>query len=170
MEDVPFGYNSIHEKAFDLFFKHFEDSIRDRLSLALLENATRFAFYLPSNLRDEINCKFEQTEGINILLSMRLSDFGSVQSFFLGTIPVPDKDGIFKIDNNEYCVIGQLIRSPGLYLEEKDEGSWEATFVPYRGLWVSLNCNKDEVVTIRIGRSKEGEFTWEEFCPCRHKR
>lgn len=164
MEDVPFGYNSIHEKAFDLFFKRFEDSIRDRLSLALLENATRFAFYLPSNLRDEINCKFEQTEGINILLSMRLSDFGSVQSFFLGTIPVPDKDGIFKIDNNEYCVIGQLIRSPGLYLEEKDEGSWEATFVPYRGLWVSLNCNKDEVVTIRIGRSKEGEFTWEEFC------
>ena len=89
------------------------------------------------------------------------------QEVVLCEIPIMTETASFVINGAERVVVSQLHRSPGIIFEEDDEKKisalgkrlFFAKVIPYRGAWIELEFDLNNVLYVRIDRKKKFEAT-----------
>ncbi len=171
---------NIQNDAYRRFHGRFKNYLENIIAESCEEFRRNFAFQLVDNLRDHItlkfipqfaeaesNCtRFGCLDGDRIALiqlGIRLSSADSAKSIPLGYIPVPTADGTFILQGNEWQVLGQVIRSPGIHITKTSEKSFSASFIPYRGIWIEIKATGKGLSHVTIGRGPDNVLSWENF-------
>ncbi|NLX61824.1 MAG: DNA-directed RNA polymerase subunit beta [Tissierellia bacterium] len=85
------------------------------------------------------------------------------QEVFMGDFPLMTKKGTFIINGAERVVVSQLVRSPGVYYSEEIDKSgkrlYSATVIPNRGAWLEYETDSNDVVYVRIDRTRKLPIT-----------
>jgi DNA-directed RNA polymerase beta subunit len=89
------------------------------------------------------------------------------QEVVLCEVPMMTDTASFIINGAERVVVSQLHRSPGIIFEEDDEKKissigkklFFARIIPYRGAWIELEFDLNNVLFVRIDRKKKFEAT-----------
>lgn len=77
---------------------------------------------------------------------------------FLGDLPVMTLSGTFVVSGTDRVVIPRLQRTPGLYIEKKEEGTTNnqlVRIIPQCGPWLDFKLDRNSVVCYRIDGKKE---------------
>ena len=78
---------------------------------------------------------------------------------FMGDFPLMTENGTFIINGAERVIVSQLVRSPGAYYEENIDSSgkrlYNATIIPNRGAWLELESDANDVVFVRVDRTRK---------------
>ena len=78
---------------------------------------------------------------------------------FMGDFPLMSENGTFIINGAERVIVSQLVRSPGAYYEENIDSSgkrlYNATIIPNRGAWLELETDANDVVFVRVDRTRK---------------
>lgn len=81
------------------------------------------------------------------------------QEVFMGDFPLMTQNGTFIINGAERVIVSQLVRSPGVYyVETIDKTGKElhsATVIPNRGAWLEYETDSNDVLWIRIDRTRK---------------
>lgn len=81
------------------------------------------------------------------------------QEVFMGDFPLMTEKGTFIINGAERVVVSQLVRSPGVYFSKEIEKSgkvlYGASIIPNRGAWLEFEMDKNDVVYVRIDRTRK---------------
>ncbi|HWQ61983.1 MAG TPA: DNA-directed RNA polymerase subunit beta, partial [Negativicutes bacterium] len=81
------------------------------------------------------------------------------QEVFMGDFPLMTDNGTFIINGAERVIVSQLVRSPGVYYGESIDTSgkklYNATVIPNRGAWLELETDANEVVSVRVDRTRK---------------
>ena len=85
------------------------------------------------------------------------------QEVFMGDFPLMTVNGTFIINGAERVIVSQLVRSPGVYyVETIDKTGKElhsATVIPNRGAWLEYETDSNDVLWIRIDRTRKIPIT-----------
>ena len=85
------------------------------------------------------------------------------QEVFMGDLPLMTDTGTFIINGAERVVVSQLVRSPGVYFEEKIDKTgkklYSATVIPNRGAWLEYESDSNDVIHVRIDRTRKIPLT-----------
>ena len=85
------------------------------------------------------------------------------QEVFMGDLPLMTEKGTFIINGAERVVVSQLVRSPGVYfVEEIDKTGkrlYSSTLIPNRGAWLEYESDSNDVVYVRIDRTRKLPIT-----------
>lgn len=85
------------------------------------------------------------------------------QEVFMGDFPLMTENGTFIINGAERVIVSQLVRSPGVYyVESIDKTGKElhsATVIPNRGAWLEYETDSNDVLWIRIDRTRKIPIT-----------
>ncbi|MFH0925280.1 MAG: DNA-directed RNA polymerase subunit beta [bacterium] len=84
------------------------------------------------------------------------------QEVYLGEIPLMTERGIFIVNGTERTVVSQMHRSPGVFFSH-DKGKtvgggkvlYSARIIPYRGSWIELEFDSNDVLYVRIDRRRK---------------
>ena len=81
------------------------------------------------------------------------------QEVFMGDFPLMTDKGTFIINGAERVIVSQLVRSPGVYYGESIDASgkklYNATVIPNRGAWLELETDANDVVSVRVDRTRK---------------
>lgn len=81
------------------------------------------------------------------------------QEVFMGDFPLMTDTGTFIINGAERVIVSQLVRSPGAYYNETIDSSgkklYAATVIPNRGAWIELETDVNDVLSVRIDRTRK---------------
>ncbi|MBP2645515.1 MAG: rpoB [Firmicutes bacterium] len=81
------------------------------------------------------------------------------QEVFMGDFPLMTDTGTFIINGAERVIVSQLVRSPGVYYGETIDASgkklFNATVIPNRGAWLELETDANDVVSVRVDRTRK---------------
>ena len=81
------------------------------------------------------------------------------QEVFMGDFPLMTETGTFIINGAERVIVSQLVRSPGAYFGETIDTTgkhlYNATVIPNRGAWLELETDANDVVSVRIDRTRK---------------
>lgn len=81
------------------------------------------------------------------------------QEVFMGDFPLMTETGTFIINGAERVIVSQLVRSPGAYFGETIDTTgkhlYNATVIPNRGAWLELETDANNVVSVRIDRTRK---------------
>jgi DNA-directed RNA polymerase subunit beta len=81
------------------------------------------------------------------------------QEVFMGDFPLMTEKGTFIINGAERVVVSQLVRSPGVYYAEEidkvGKRLYSATVIPNRGAWLEYETDSNDVVYVRIDRTRK---------------
>ena len=81
------------------------------------------------------------------------------QEVFMGDLPLMTEKGTFIINGAERVVVSQLVRSPGVYYAEEidkvGKRLYSATVIPNRGAWLEYETDSNDVVYVRIDRTRK---------------
>ena len=81
------------------------------------------------------------------------------QEVFMGDFPLMTEKGTFIINGAERVVVSQLVRSPGVYYSvERDktgERLYSSTVIPNRGAWLEYETDSNDIVYVRIDRTRK---------------
>ncbi|EAX47692.1 DNA-directed RNA polymerase, beta subunit [Thermosinus carboxydivorans Nor1] len=81
------------------------------------------------------------------------------QEVFMGDFPLMTENGTFIINGAERVIVSQLVRSPGAYYGETIDTSgkklYNATIIPNRGAWLELETDANDVVSVRVDRTRK---------------
>ncbi|MEW6725267.1 MAG: DNA-directed RNA polymerase subunit beta [Bacillota bacterium] len=81
------------------------------------------------------------------------------QEVFMGDFPLMTPNGTFVINGAERVVVSQLVRSPGVYFNEQiDSGGkhlYFGTIIPNRGAWLEFESDANDIVYVRIDRTRK---------------
>ncbi|MCM8832460.1 MAG: DNA-directed RNA polymerase subunit beta [Candidatus Omnitrophica bacterium] len=84
------------------------------------------------------------------------------QNIYLCDVPLMTPRGTFIINGAERVIVSQLHRSPGVSFEEETEeevftglSTYVARIVPYRGTWIEIQFDANEVAHIILDRKKK---------------
>ncbi|EGO64230.1 DNA-directed RNA polymerase subunit beta [Acetonema longum] len=81
------------------------------------------------------------------------------QEVFMGDFPLMTETGTFIINGAERVIVSQLVRSPGVYYHETIDASgkklYNATVIPNRGAWLELETDANDVVSVRVDRTRK---------------
>jgi DNA-directed RNA polymerase subunit beta len=84
---------------------------------------------------------------------------GIEQTVFLGELPLMTDKGSFVINGAERVIVAQLHRSPGVFFDEITHPSGRrlhsARIIPYRGSWVSLKTDINDILYVYIDQTKK---------------
>ncbi|TJX12905.1 DNA-directed RNA polymerase subunit beta [Tissierella creatinini] len=92
-------------------------------------------------------------------------DTGEVkeQEVFMGDMPLMTEKGTFIINGAERVVVSQLVRSPGVYFGEEIDKTgkrlYSSTLIPNRGAWLEYESDSNDVVYVRIDRTRKIPIT-----------
>lgn len=126
-------------------------------------------FFL-SHRFDKPSCKISEArrKGLNydaplkVLTCLTNKKTGEIteQEVFLGDIPLMTPTGTFIINGIERTVVGQLVRSPGVFFSgiiDQSTGRmlYQAELRPLRGSWLEFSVNRNDVITVRIDRHRK---------------
>ena len=85
------------------------------------------------------------------------------QEVFMGDFPLMTKNGTFIINGAERVIVSQLVRSPGAYYSETIDKTGKrlhfAQVIPNRGAWLEYETDSNDVVYIRIDRTRKLPIT-----------
>ena len=81
------------------------------------------------------------------------------QNVFMGDFPLMTDNGTFIINGAERVIVSQLVRSPGVYydvaLDANGKELFFATVIPNRGAWLELETDSNDVVSVRVDRTRK---------------
>ncbi len=85
------------------------------------------------------------------------------QEIFMGDFPLMTEQGTFIINGAERVIVSQLVRSPGIYfaMEHDKTGKelYASTVIPYRGAWLEYENDVNDVLSVRIDRTRKIPIT-----------
>ena len=85
------------------------------------------------------------------------------QDVFMGDFPLMTEKGTFIYNGAERVVVTQLVRSPGPYYEVTVDKSnnklFATTIIPNRGAWIEYETDSNEVVSVRVDRTRKQPVT-----------
>ncbi|NLY08774.1 MAG: DNA-directed RNA polymerase subunit beta, partial [Tissierellia bacterium] len=85
------------------------------------------------------------------------------QEVFMGDLPLMTSKGTFIINGAERVVVSQLVRSPGVYYKEEPDKTGKSlvssTLIPNRGAWLDYETDSNDVVYVRIDRTRKTPIT-----------
>jgi DNA-directed RNA polymerase subunit beta len=120
----------------------------------------------------EEDCKvrgFTYSAPLRVLVRLRTKTkkgerVGEPKKVYFGEIPLMTDKGSFIINGNERILVNQLIRSPGVFFEEKEERQKETTIVrmlyrasiiPDKGSRIEFELSStSDILTVRIDKKK----------------
>ncbi len=81
------------------------------------------------------------------------------QEIFMGDFPLMTEQGTFVINGAERVIVTQLVRSPGIYYEQKFDKDGKklinATVIPNRGAWLEYETDSNDICYVRIDRNRK---------------
>ena len=81
------------------------------------------------------------------------------QNVFMGDFPLMTDNGTFIINGAERVIVSQLVRSPGVYydvqLDANGKELYFSTIIPNRGAWLELETDSNDVVAVRVDRTRK---------------
>ena len=81
------------------------------------------------------------------------------QEIFMGDFPLMTEQGTFIINGAERVIVTQLVRSPGIYYEQKYDKVGKklinSTVIPNRGAWLEYETDSNDVFSVRIDRTRK---------------
>ncbi|MBS4770135.1 DNA-directed RNA polymerase subunit beta [Carnobacteriaceae bacterium zg-ZUI240] len=81
------------------------------------------------------------------------------QEVFFGEFPLMTEMGTFIINGAERVIVSQLVRSPGVYYNDKMDKNGKRTFgttlIPNRGAWLEFESDAKDVAYARIDRTRK---------------
>lgn len=92
-------------------------------------------------------------------------DTGEVkeQDVFMGDFPLMTEQGTFIINGAERVIVSQLVRSPSVYYDKEIDKTgktlYSATVIPNRGAWLEYETDSNEIVYVRIDRTRKLPIT-----------
>ncbi len=96
---------------------------------------------------------------VNVRLINRETGEIKEQEVFMGDFPLMTDNGTFIINGAERVIVSQLVRSPGAYYNETIDTSgkklYNATVIPNRGAWLELETDANDVVSVRVDRTRK---------------
>lgn len=82
---------------------------------------------------------------------------------YLGDLPLMTEKGTFVVNGAERVVVSQLARSSGVYFKDTLDLSgrvlYFATIIPSEGVWIDVETDASDVITIRIGQTRKVPVT-----------
>ncbi|HHX77789.1 MAG TPA: DNA-directed RNA polymerase subunit beta [Firmicutes bacterium] len=85
------------------------------------------------------------------------------QEVFMGDFPLMTENGTFIINGAERVIVSQLVRSPGVYFDSQMDYSgkelFNATIIPNRGAWLEFETDLNDVIYVRIDRTRKVPVT-----------
>ena len=96
-------------------------------------------------------------------LKVRLTDKenGEIKEseVYMGDLPLMTENGTFIINGAERVVVSQLVKSPGVYFNEKldlaGNSLFGATVIPNRGAWFELEMDSAGIIYTRIDKTRK---------------
>jgi DNA-directed RNA polymerase subunit beta len=96
-------------------------------------------------------------------LKVRLTDRenGEIKEseVYMGDLPLMTENGTFIINGAERVVVSQLVKSPGVYFNERFDVSgkklYGATIIPNRGAWFELEMDSAGLIYTRIDKTRK---------------
>jgi len=121
-----------------------------------IERGESYAASLKGIFRLAINEKNEKTGEITLKEAPE-------QAVHLCDVPLMTGRGTFVINGAERVIVSQLHRSPGVSFEEEEEEEgvvisspvYVGRIVPYRGTWIEVEYDLNEIVHIKLDRKKK---------------
>lgn len=96
---------------------------------------------------------------VNVRLINRETGEIKEQEVFMGDFPLMTDNGTFIINGAERVIVSQLVRSPGVYYGETIDTTgkklYNATVIPNRGAWLELETDANDVVSVRVDRTRK---------------
>ena len=96
---------------------------------------------------------------VNVRLINRETGEIKEQEVFMGDFPLMTDTGTFIINGAERVIVSQLVRSPGAYYGETIDPTgkklYNATVIPNRGAWIELETDTNDVISVRIDRTRK---------------
>lgn len=81
------------------------------------------------------------------------------QEIFMGDFPLMTEQGTFIINGAERVVVSQLVRAPGIYysmqMDKTGKPLFSNTIIPNRGAWLEYETDSNDVVYVRIDRTRK---------------
>ena len=81
------------------------------------------------------------------------------QEIFMGDFPLMTEQGTFIINGAERVIVSQLVRSPGVYYamthDKTGKELFSSTVIPYRGAWLEYENDINDVISVRIDRTRK---------------
>ncbi len=81
------------------------------------------------------------------------------QEIFMGDFPLMTEQGTFITNGAERVIVTQLVRSPGIYYEQKFDKVGKklinSTVIPNRGAWLEYETDTNDVFSVRIDRTRK---------------
>ncbi|MDR5660020.1 DNA-directed RNA polymerase subunit beta [Serpentinicella sp. ANB-PHB4] len=85
------------------------------------------------------------------------------QEVFMGELPLMTDTGTFVINGAERVIVSQLVRSPGVYyskeIDKTGKDLFSATVIPNRGAWLEYETDSNDIVSVRIDRTRKQPVT-----------
>ncbi len=101
---------------------------------------------------------------VNVRLINRETGEIKEQEVFMGDFPLMTDTGTFIINGAERVIVSQLVRSPGAYygmdIDPTGKKLYNATVIPNRGAWIELETDTNDVVSVRIDRTRKMPVTY----------
>ncbi len=98
------------------------------------------------------------------LINHEMGDEVKEQEVFMGDFPLMTDTGTFIINGAERVIVSQLVRSPGAYYGETIDPTgkklYSATVIPNRGAWIELETDANDIVSVRIDRTRKMPVTY----------
>ena len=81
------------------------------------------------------------------------------QEVFMGDFPLMTEQGTFVINGAERVIVSQLVRSPGVYyhreIDTAGKDLFGCTVIPNRGAWLELETDANNVMYVRLDRTRK---------------
>jgi len=81
------------------------------------------------------------------------------QEVFMGDFPLMTETGTFIINGAERVIVSQLVRSPGIYYNREFDKTgkqlFSVTVIPNRGAWLEYETDSNDIVSVRIDRTRK---------------
>ena len=101
---------------------------------------------------------------VNVRLVNRETGEIQEQGVFMGDFPLMTDTGTFIINGAERVIVSQLVRSPGTYygveIDTTGKELYNATMIPNRGAWIELETDANDVISVRIDRTRKMPVTY----------
>ncbi|MBR5137247.1 MAG: DNA-directed RNA polymerase subunit beta [Clostridia bacterium] len=98
-----------------------------------------------------------------VYLNNRVTGEVKNQDIYMGDFPLMTETGSFIINGAERVIVSQLVRSPGCYYAMKYDKNGKALFsttiIPNRGAWLEYEQDSNNVVWVRIDRTRKLPLT-----------
>jgi len=114
---------------------------------------------------DEIESRLRDTtysRPLRVQVQLLMKETGEVreQEIFFGDFPWLTDNGTFIINGAERVVVSQLVRSPGVYFQYKEETTegrplFMAKLIPARGAWLDFETNRRNVLSVKMDRRRK---------------